>query len=237
MHYFPITIAFLLFLLLLFIFLIIAIEVGVLSYAYQRMGIDRRYVFSLLILSLLGSYINIPLFQLPPEQIVSNSYVDFFGIRHMIPLVKEWPATIIAVNIGGAVIPAVLSLYLALKNKLYGQSLVSIAIVTILVYFMAHPVRGVGIVVPTFIPPIAATAVALIFSSKYAPALAYICGTMGTLLGADILHFGDIHGLGAPVASIGGAGTFDGIFVTGILAVLLASVMTQKKEKTSSEQN
>ena len=121
MQYFPITIAFLLFLLLLFIFLIIAIEVGVLSYAYQRMGIDRRYVFSLLILSLLGSYINVPLFQLPPEQIVSNSYVDFFGIRHMIPLVKEWPATIIAVNIGGAVIPAVLSLYLTLKNKLYGQ--------------------------------------------------------------------------------------------------------------------
>ena len=237
MHYFPLTIAFLLFLLLLFIFLIVAIEVGVLSYAYQRMGIDRRYVFSLLILSLLGSYINIPLFQLPPEQIVSNSYVDFFGIRHLIPLVKEWPATIIAVNIGGAVIPAALSLYLTLKNKLFGQSLVGVAIVTILVYFMAHPVRGVGIAVPTFVPPIAATAVALFFSSKSAPALAYICGTMGTLLGADILHFGDIHGLGAPMASIGGAGTFDGIFVTGILAVLLASVMTDKDKKTSSEQN
>ncbi len=237
MQYFPITVAFLLFLLLLFIFLIVAIEVGVLSYAYQRMGVDRRYVFSLLILSLLGSYINIPLFQLPPEQVVSNSYVDFFGIRHIIPLVGEWPATLIAVNIGGAVIPAALSLYLMLKNKLYSQSLVSVTIVTILVYFMAHPVRGVGIAVPTFIPPIAATVVALIFSSKYAPALAYICGTMGTLLGADILHFGDIRGLGAPVASIGGAGTFDGIFVIGILAVLLASVMTDKKEKTSFEQN
>jgi len=233
MHYFPITMAFLLFLALLFIFLIIAIEVGMLSYAYRRMGVDRRYVFSLLILSLLGSYINIPLFQLPPEQIVSNSYVDFFGIRHIIPLVQEWPATIIAVNIGGAVIPTILSLYLMSKNKLYSQSLVSIAIVTTLVYFMAHPVRGVGITVPTFIPPVAATAAALIFSSKYAPALAYICGTMGTLLGADILHYADIRGLGAPVASIGGAGTFDGIFVTGILAVLLASVMTGKAEKTS----
>jgi uncharacterized membrane protein len=57
---------------------------------------------------------------------------------------------------------------------------------------------------------------------------------MGTLLGADILHFGDIQGLGAPVASIGGAGTFDGIFVTGILAVLLASVMTGNGENASS---
>ncbi len=233
MHYFPLTMAFLLILALMFIFLIIAIEAGVLSYAYGRMGIDRRYVFSLLILSLLGSYINIPLFQLPPEQIVSNSYFDFFGIRHIIPLVREWPATIFAVNIGGAVIPTILSLYLIRKNKLYSQSLVSIAIVTTLVYFMAHPVKGVGIAVPVFIPPIAATASALIFSSRYAPALAYICGAMGTLLGADILHFSDIRGLGAPVASIGGAGTFDGIFVTGILAVLLSSVMTGKAEKTS----
>ncbi|MGA2025730.1 MAG: DUF1614 domain-containing protein [Syntrophobacteraceae bacterium] len=233
MHYFPITVAFLLFLALLFIFLIIAIEVGILSYAYRTMGVDRRYVFSLLIISLFGSYVNIPLFQLPPEQIVSNSYVDFFGIRHIIPLVKEWPATTLAVNIGGAVIPTILSLYLMQKNKLYGQSLVSIAIVTTLVYFMAHPVRGVGMAVPTFIPPVAATATALIFSSKHAPALAYIYGAMGTLLGADILHFDDIRGLGAPVASIGGAGTFDGIFVTGILAVLLASVMTGKAEKTS----
>ncbi|MGA7492326.1 MAG: DUF1614 domain-containing protein [Syntrophobacteraceae bacterium] len=232
-HYFPVTMTFLLILALLFFFLIIAIEAGILSYAYSRMGVDRRYVFSLLILSLLGSYINIPLFQLPPEQVLSNSYFDFFGIRHIIPLAKEWPATIFAVNIGGAVIPTILSLYLMQKNKLYGQSLWCIAIVTTLVYFMAHPVRGVGIAVPVFIPPIAATVSALIFSSKYAPALAYICGTMGTLLGADILHFGDIRGLGAPVASIGGAGTFDGIFVTGILAVLLASVMTGKEEKTS----
>ena len=89
-----------------------------------------------------------------------------------------------------------------LKNKLYGQSLVSIAIVTTLLYFMAHPVRGVGIVVPTFTAPIAATAAALIFSPNYASALAYICEFVGTLLGADILHFGDIRGLGAPVASI-----------------------------------
>jgi uncharacterized membrane protein len=52
--------------------------------------------------------------------------------------------------------------------------------------------------------------------------LAYISGSLGTLIGADLLNLNNIQGLGAPVASIGGAGTFDGIFVTGILAVLLA---------------
>jgi uncharacterized membrane protein len=52
---------------------------------------------------------------------------------------------------------------------------------------------------------------------------------LGTLLGADVLNLGKIQALGAPVASIGGAGTFDGIFMTGILSVLMASLMTRKK--------
>jgi uncharacterized membrane protein len=231
MHYFPISLPFVLLFLFLFIFLIIFIEVGILSYAYQRMGIDRRHLFSLLFLSLLGSYINIPLFQLPPEQVLSNSYVDFFGIRHMIPLVREWPGTVLAVNLGGAVIPFLLSAYLAVKNGLIGRALLGVAVISLLVHYMAYPVRGVGISVPIFIPPLTATAVALILSRKYAPALAYISGSMGTLVGADILNLGKIRGLGAPVASIGGAGTFDGIFLTGILAVLIASFLVRANGK------
>jgi uncharacterized membrane protein len=63
--------------------------------------------------------------------------------------------------------------------------------------------------------------VLLIAPENSAP-LAYICGTMGVLLGADLLRLNDIRKIGTPVASIGGAGTFDGIFLTGIVAVLLA---------------
>ena len=193
------------------------------------MGINRRYIFSLLLFSLLGSYVNIPLFELPPEPVISNSYADLFGMRHIIPQVREWPGTVIAVNIGGAVIPFILSIYLTLKNKFYGRALLGITIVMFIVHQMAYLVRGVGIAVPFFIPPIAATVVALILSRKYAPALAYISGSMGTLLGADIMNLNKLQGLGAPVASIGGAGTFDGIFLTGILAVLVSSIMTGKK--------
>ena len=54
--------------------------------------------------------------------------------------------------------------------------------------------------------------------------LAYIAGGLGTLIGADLTNLDKVRGLGAPVASIGGAGTFDGIFLTGILAVLLAGL-------------
>lgn len=233
MHYFPMSLAFVLLFLFLFIALIAFIEIGILSYAYQRMGIDRRHLFSLLLLSLLGSYLNIPVFELPPEQIMSNSYVDFFGIRHMIPLVREWPGTVVAIKLRGAVIPLLLSIYLTVKNRLYGPALIGVALVTVLVHLMAHPVRGVGIAVPVFIPPVTATIVAVILSRGYAPALAYISGSMGTLIGADILNLGKIRGLGAPIASIGGAGTFDGIFLTGILAVLIASFIVRSNGKVT----
>jgi uncharacterized membrane protein len=52
--------------------------------------------------------------------------------------------------------------------------------------------------------------------------MAFISGTMGVLIGADLLHLDDIRKMGTPVASIGGAGSFDGIFISGIVAVLLA---------------
>ncbi len=77
---------------------------------------------------------------------------------------------------------------------------------------------------PMFVTPLTATLVALLIAPEpwlRAP-LAYVAGTLGALIGADLLRFADIHRLGAPVASIGGAGTFDGIFATGIVAVLLA---------------
>jgi len=149
-------------------------------------------------------------------------------MQYVIPLVEEWPQTVIALNVGGAIVPALLSLYLLVKNRLYGRGLVGVAIVTVIVHLMAHPVKGVGIAVPIFIPPLAAAGVGLLLSRQYAPPLAYIAGSLGTLIGADLLNLDKIHGLGAPIASIGGAGTFDGIFLTGISAVLLAGLVPWK---------
>jgi uncharacterized membrane protein len=140
-------------------------------------------------------------------------------------MVKEWPRTIIAVNVGGAIIPVILSLYLLFKNRLYARGVLAVGIVTAVVNLMAYPVQGVGIATPTFMPPLVATVAALLLSRQYAPPLAYIAGSLGTLIGGDLMNLGKIQGLGAPVAAIGGAGTFDGIFVTGILAVLLAGTM------------
>jgi uncharacterized membrane protein len=218
-YYFPLALPFILIFLFLFIFVFTLLQIGVLGYAYEKIGISPRYVFSLLFLSLVGSGVNIPVAKLPSKDVLSDQEITFFGMRYIVPPVQKWTRTVVAINVGGAVIPTLLSLYLLVKNGLYVQGLVGVAIVTIIVHWMARPVKGVGIAVPIFIPPLVAASVALLLSQESAPALAYIAGTMGTLIGADLLNFGKIQGLGA---SIGGAGTFDGIFLTGILAVLLA---------------
>ncbi|HQU14673.1 MAG: hypothetical protein B7Z66_04930 [Chromatiales bacterium 21-64-14] len=224
-NYFPLALPFFLFLLVAFIVLLVLLEVGVLRYAYERIGIDRRYVASLLLLSLLGSYINIPVAQLAGHQVLSGQSVDFYGMRYVIPMVVDWPGTVIAVNVGGALIPTVVSLYLVVKNGLYQPALAGIAIVAAVCHFLAHPVPGLGIAEPVFVPPVVTAAVALLLARRHAAPLAYISGSLGTLIGADLLNLGKIQGLGAPVASIGGAGTFDGIFMTGILAVVLAGLV------------
>jgi uncharacterized membrane protein len=84
-------------------------------------------------------------------------------------------------------------------------------------------VPGIGIALPILIPSIAAGVVALLLARRQAAPLAYVSGSLGTLVGTDLLNLDKLQGLGAPVASIGGAGTFDGIFLVGILAVLIAS--------------
>jgi uncharacterized membrane protein len=231
MHYFPLALPFFLMLAFFFVLLMALIEIGILEYAYAKIGIGRRHMFALLVLSLLGSYINIPVAELPGKELFTDQQVTFYGIRYIIPSVVNWPRTVIAVNLGGAVIPTILSIYLLIKNKLYLRGLLSVIIVMVVVHHMAHPVRGVGIVVPIFIPPLVTTAVALLLSRDYAAPLAYIAGSLGTLIGADLLNLDKIQGLGAPVASIGGAGTFDGIFVAGIFSVLLAGLMTRKRSK------
>jgi len=222
LHYFPLALPFVLGLFLLMGVLIALIEVGLLEYAYTKIGVGRRALFAVLLLSLLGSYVNIPVAHLPDEQVITGRVITHFGMRYIIPLVQEWPGTVIAVNVGGAVVPTLLSLYLLYRHRLYVSGLVGVVIVAVGAHWLAMPVRGVGIAVPIFIPPLVATATAWVLQRRAAPPLAYIAGSLGTLIGADLLNLGQLQGLGAPVASIGGAGTFDGIFVTGILAVLLA---------------
>lgn len=225
MHYFPVQWPFLLAFFLLFSLLVVLLELRILHYAYERMGISPRSAMWILLLTLVGSFINIPVAEFPPERVISGTIVRHHGMRYVVPAVHQWPATVLAINVGGALIPILLSLYLAFKNHLVVKSAIAVVAVALVTHHLAQPVRGVGVTLPIFIPPIVAVICALVLSWRQAGPLAYIGGSMGTLIGADLMNLGKIQGLGAPVASIGGAGTFDGVFLVGIVAVLLASLI------------
>ena len=145
-------------------------------------------------------------------------------MQYEVPVVSHWQGTVIAVNVGGAVIPTLLSLYLLFKRDLWVKGTIATAIVALVLHWLANPVPGLGIAVPVFVPVVTTAAVALLLTRRDAAPLAYIAGSLGTLIGADLTNLDKVRGLGAPVASIGGAGTFDGIFLTSILAVLIANL-------------
>jgi uncharacterized membrane protein len=194
--------------------------------ATAQLGLSSRAALLFLLASLGGSYLNIPVAQLPAREIVSGETISLFGLDYVVPTVTHWPGTVIAVNVGGALLPGVMSLYLLLRYRLWGRAVIAVAVVAAVCHWLARPVPGLGIGLPMFVPPLSAALVALALSRRQAPALAYVGGAIGCLVGADLLNLGKIQGLGAPVASIGGAGTFDGIFLTGLIAVLLASLFS-----------
>jgi uncharacterized membrane protein len=196
---------------------------GLIGEAFLRLGISPSLIFWLLIITLVGSLVNIPIYTFETRQMVGEQVVSYFGMRYRIPRQERTQTSVLAVNVGGALIPLALSVYLISQIK-FGVSLpLLLVVVTVVVNRLARPVRGMGIGVPGLVPPLVAALGAYLFCSPELRApCAYIASTMGILIGADLLNLGRIYKLGAPVASIGGAGTFDAIFLSGIIAVLLS---------------
>ena len=230
-HYLPLTPGFFSILLVLLAGLIILIQLRILRYAYMKLGVGPGAAMFLLFGTLIGSYFNLPVAVLPGKPVMSGQIVDFYGMRYVVPVVVSWPGTVLAVNVGGAVIPTMMSIYLMIRYQLWLKAAIGIAVVAFVIHSMATPVPGIGIAVPVFAPVVITAIAAFILSREYAAPLAYIGGSMGTLIGADLLNLDKITNLGAPVASIGGAGTFDGIFLTGILAVLLAAIASPSRPR------
>jgi uncharacterized membrane protein len=204
-------------------FLIGFVQIGLITIAFDKLGLSPSSVYLLLLCTLGGSLINLPLFSLkadstaPPRLPPELSRFPFFK---PLPFTGK---TIIAVNVGGAVVPICFSFFLIANNPLNPlQIATAVAVVAIIAHSASRPIPGIGIGIPMLIAPIAAALIATILDPQQRAPLAYIGGTLGVLIGADLTRLRDIRKLGTPIASIGGAGTFDGVFVTGLVAVLLA---------------
>jgi len=212
---------FLLFVILLGVFIFL-VQIRVLAYAYRKVGVRPRYVFLVMLLTLVGSQVNVPVYSVPVTRVAPAQTVSMFGRDYVVPAAIEPGATVVAINVGGALIPILVSVYLIVRTGMIVRMTVATAVVALIVHSLARIVPGVGIAVPMIVPPLAAAGVALLLAFRRAPPVAYVAGSMGALIGADLMNLRDIAAIGAPMVSIGGAGTFDGVFLTGIIAGLIA---------------
>jgi uncharacterized membrane protein len=172
---------------------------------------------------LLFSRVNIPLWE--NNKVLEPGFISrhwVFGQPRIFYNPPRISNQVIAINVGGAVIPVLFCLYLLPKAPI-GRTILATVIVAIVTHLVATPVENQGIEMPIWVAPATAAilGVVLTFGNGAAP-LAYIAGTIGTLIGADISNLGQLSNLGPGVLSIGGAGVFDGVFLAGIVAVLLS---------------
>ena len=206
----------------------VALVLGALSVDFGKVGLSPMAILLILAGTLIGSFINIPLLKLKTTvPVIREKSVSWLGMTYQVPQVGYGEAvTLVAVNVGGALIPTAVCVYLLIKSSASTiiLSLIGVAAVALTTHLVARPVKGVGITTPIFVPPLAAAVAAVILSPTHAITIAYVGGVLGALIGADLSNLGKVPALGAPVASIGGAGTFDGVFLTGIIAVLLAGL-------------
>lgn len=232
------------------------------AFVFRLLGLSTAGALLLVVGSLLGGMINIPLTR--RKIVLADPALEQLPplLRWLLPILHYYPPAVVeqvvAVNVGGALVPLVFSAYLlTLPYTPVVAAVAATVVVALVTKLIARPVPGMGVTLPTFIPPlvtaVAARTIVLLLGAPVAGAapVAYIAGTLGTLIGADLLNLPRIlrgslvkenaerevktEGGWFPVspdkvpvlrrryiASIGGSGVFDGIFLTGILAPILA---------------
>jgi uncharacterized membrane protein len=221
MIYLPVSILLFLLLLLLLPFIWIAVALDVVEVAVAKLGFSPNVAFLLFIAILIGSTINIPLYKVESITPVIQDFRElwlrqFWGL----PLQKVRQQTIVALNVGGGLIPVILAIYELIRSDTVAIFWVTL-IVTFVSYFAAQIVPGIGIQMNALVAPLTAALSAILIAEPLAPSVAFAGGILGTLIGADLLHLREIERMSAGVVSIGGAGVFDGIALCGLFALLL----------------
>lgn len=210
------------------------------SIMVEALGLPPWMFGAVLFLSLFGSSVNIPLTTLETREPV-RVYRDvrFFGVTWRIPRVEMGVRrTYVMLNLGGGVVPILISVYLlgfSIPNcsadlvSSYVNVVAVFLVVMVFTYRSSQLIKGLGIATPMFEPPLVTVMSVLalsLFRVVSCPTqIAYVGGTLGALGGADLLNLPRIPDLGAPVVSIGGAGSFDGIYLTGLISVALVVML------------
>jgi uncharacterized membrane protein len=195
--------------------------------ALLGLGIAPRAATLLVIGIFAGSLFNVPVWRRESAEVLEYRPFDFFGIDRLAPrLVRSGAQQIVALNVGGCIVPSLIVAYELLRLATAGSAAPALAVIALNVavcYRMARPVAGLGILLPALLPGCLAALAAALLSREHAPAIAFCAGVLGPLVGADLLHIRDLGRRGVGLMSIGGAGTFDGIVISGFLAAMLSA--------------
>lgn len=196
---------------------------NIITTGFERAGIPRAAAGLLVVASLAGSLLNIPVrvrdLETRPPQRLRIGHLVFYRP-------PEYERQVIAVNVGGALIPVGVSAWLLFQERAWWETAVAVAIVAFWTYRAARVVPGRGILLPALLSPAIAALSALALSWDGSPgqatAIAYAAGSVGTLIGADLLNLHRSREMGPGIMSIGGAGVFDGVFLSGVVAAFLS---------------
>ena len=217
--------------LLLFFLLLVLLPVAfgqVFAAALLKLRLDPMTAMMVVIAMIVGGTINIPVKRIVRSEPLTVDPMAVFG------LIGRWPKiqrlqreTVIAVNVGGCLVPSALAIYEAVHLLADAPQTVSGVGIAVLAnigacYWLARPLKGIGIALPGLVPPVLAASCAILLAPDHATPVAFIAGVTGPLIGADLLHLRDIARIETGMASVGGAGTFDGIVLSGIVAAYLA---------------
>ena len=215
----------------LIIILIPLLLLGMIGAAFTKLGFSWVTAIAVVLLMLFGSYVNIPLYRIKREMVrMAPDSSAIFGSGSSWPADPVWE-TIVSVNFGGAILPLCISLYLLYQAvSITSTSLLvpvgaGILIVALVTFFATRPVPGLGLGVPQLIPALTALLMGMLLfggAGIYATVVAFVSGTIGTLVGGNIARLNRIKDLEVPEMSIGGAGTFGAIFICCILPALIA---------------
>ncbi|MCX6683316.1 MAG: DUF1614 domain-containing protein [Methanoregula sp.] len=204
---------------------------GMIGAAFTRLGFSWITAIVVVLLMLFGSYVNIPLYRIKRDMVrIYPDTTAVFGSGSPWPADPVWE-TLVSINLGGAILPMCISLYLLYQAvSITGSSLLvpvgsGILLVALVTFFATRPIPGVGLRVPLLIPALTALLMGmLLFGGAGIPAtvMAFVSGTTGTLLGGNIPQLFRIKDLEVPFVSIGGAGTFGAVFICCIVPALVA---------------
>jgi uncharacterized membrane protein len=196
--------------------------------AFAKLGISPALSLGVVISMFFGGLFNIPLKSVPRVMSIDTEPLGLYGAGRILPRWFRRPSsTVLAVNVGGCIIPCIIVAYELVRIAGHGATALAltaaaVAVNTAVCYRLARPVPNVGVVLPPLAPALAAAACGILFMRNFAPPVAFTAGVLGPLLGADVLNLRRVLHDGSGIASIGGAGTFDGIVLSGLVATLLS---------------